>query len=69
MNAQEKIKAVLRYKRIKQKELAERMGRPWNTIRNALYADGMNYATFEAMADAIDCDIALIDRETGMIYR
>lgn len=69
MGASDKLKAVMKHKHIKQIELAEQTGRETQTLRSMLYRDNMTYATVEALADALGCDIVLVDRKTRKQYR
>lgn len=69
MEAQTLIREILKDKHITQYVLADRMERPFNTVRNMLARESMNVTTFSSMADALDCDVVLIDRQTGKIYR
>lgn len=69
MGASDKLKAIMKHKKIKQAELAEITGKDSQSLRNMLYRDNMTYATIEQLADALGCDIVFIDRKTRKQYR
>ncbi len=69
MGASQKLKDIMKHKRIKQTELAEQSGKQLQALRNMLYRDNMTYATVEQLADALGCDIVFIDRKTRKQYR
>lgn len=69
MGASDKLKAVMKHKHIKQAELAEKTGKDPQVLRNMLYRDNMTYATIEQLADALGCDVVLIDRKTRKQFR
>ena len=65
MGASKQIKQVMIEKNIKVGELAERIGMKPQPLSTKLYRDTMSYADVEKIADALGCDIKIIDRETG----
>ena len=69
MGASDKLKAVMKHKHIKQTQLAEITGKDLQALRNMLYRDNMTYATIEQLADALGCDVVLIDRKTRKQFR
>ena len=69
MGSTQLLKSVMKRKRITQFVLAEMLGKPYNTVRNTLVADNMKMNSLEEYANALGCDVVLIDRETGEIYR
>lgn len=52
-------------KNIKVGELAERIGMKPQPLSNKLFRDTMSYTDVEKMADALGCDVKIVDRETG----
>jgi len=71
MDAQKLIKDILKYKHITLQGLADRAGKPYNTLRNTLYGGSKNMTcdTLEQLADALGCDVVLIDRKTRKQFR
>ena len=69
MNTTELLRHAARQKHITLAEFAERSGKTFNTLRNMLYKSNINTTSLEELADALGCDVVLIDRETGEIYR
>ena len=65
MGASKKIKQVMIEKNIKVGELAERIGMKPQPLSNKLFRDTMSYTDVEEMADALGCDVKIVDRETG----
>lgn len=63
------LKSIMRKKKVTQADLAEGTGKSPNTVRNILARDSISTNTLIAYADILGCDVALIDRETGEIYR
>lgn len=68
MGASEHIKKALKDKRITQEQLAEMVNKPTQTVYNMMHRDTMKFTMVEIYADAIGCDVVLVDRETGKIY-
>ena len=63
------IKPILADKDMTIASFACSLGNSPQTIRNMLCKNSIHYATAEKWADALDCDIVFIDRETGRMYR
>ena len=68
MGAVKHIKAALKAKKISQIELAHHIDKPLQSVYNQFHRDAMSFETLETYADAIGCDVVLIDRETGETY-
>ena len=69
MGSTQLLKSVMKRKKITQFALAEILDKPYNTVRNTLVADNMKMKSLEGYADALGCDVVLLDRKTGEIYR
>lgn len=69
MGVNKKIKKAMIDKRMTQRQLADALGKPFNTVRNILANDNMQTDTLERFADALNCDVVLMERTTGDIYR
>lgn len=69
MGAAKKIKKRLIDLGLTQKQFSEMIGKSFSTVRNLLVVDNFKMSTLEEWADALGCDVVLIDRETGEIYR
>lgn len=65
MGASKQIKQVMIEKNIKINELAEKIGMNPQPLSNKLYRDTMSYTDVEKLADALGCDVKIVDRETG----
>lgn len=65
MSASKQIKQVMIEKNVKIAELAEKIGMKPQPLSTKLYRDSMSYADVVKIASALDCDVKLIDRETG----
>ena len=65
MGASKQIKQVMIEKNIKINELAEEIGMKPQPLSNKLYRDTMSYSDVEKIADALGCDVKIIDRNTG----
>lgn len=68
MGAAKHIKIAMANKDIKPGEVAERLNMPPQTFYNKLSRDTMKYADVETIADAIGCDVRLVDRSSGDLY-
>lgn len=68
MGAAKRLKAILKDKRISQKNMAEMMGKPLPTIYNTFHKDEMKFSTVEMYAEFLGCEILFRDKETGKIY-
>lgn len=65
MGATKQIKQVMIEKNIKVNELAEKIGMKPQPLSTKLYRDTMSYSDVEQIADALGCDVKIVDRETG----
>ena len=68
MGASEHIKRALKAKGLTQKILAERLGKPTQTVYNTISRGSMTYTAVENYAEAIGCEVVLRDKDTGEIY-
>lgn len=68
MGLSKNIKIAMLQKDIKQTELATAINKDSQQLYNALYRDTFISKTGVEIADALQCDIVLRDRETGKIY-
>lgn len=65
MGASKKIKQVMIEKNIKVSELAEKIGMKSQPLSTKLYRDAMSFSDVEKIADALGCDVKIIDRGSG----
>lgn len=63
------IRSIMAKKNIKLGRLAETLGDNRQTLANTLQYNKMTLNKFAEIADALDCDIVLVDRETGETFR
>lgn len=68
MSASKHIKKCMIEKEIKPGILADKLGMIPQTFYNKLSRDSMSFSDAEKIANALDCDIVLIDRTTQKIY-
>lgn len=68
MSASKKIKQIMIDKSIKNSELANLINMNSQALSNKLYRDSMSYSDVEFIANALECDVRLVDRKTGKIY-
>lgn len=68
MGASKQIKQVLLEKNIKVAVLAEKIGMKPSALSTKLYRDKMSYSDVLEMADALECDVKLVDRKTGKTF-
>ncbi len=68
MGMSKAIKEAMRYKGIKSNQLADTLGRDRQVFYNWLYKDTMGDKVIE-VADALGCDVVLIDRKTRKQFR
>ena len=68
MGASIHIKTALKAKGITSKSYADDHGIPYQTFRNKLCRDCLNYNAVEKIADDLGCDVVFIDRITGKLY-
>lgn len=67
MGASKKIKQVMIEKDINVKNLSEVLdivSSP-QALSNKLYKDNFSFSDVEKIADALGCDVKIVDRETG----
>lgn len=69
MDIMKSIRDAMKYKKVTMAELAERLDKPFFTVRNTLYKGNMKIETLEQYADALGCDVVLIDRKTRKQFR
>ena len=65
MGASKQIKQVMIEKNIKVSELAEKIGMKPQPLSNKLFRDSMSYSDVEKIAEALECEVKIIDRATG----
>lgn len=68
MGLSKNFRIAMLQKDIKQPELATAINKDLQQVYNALYRDTFISKTGLEIAHALNCDIVLIDRETGKIY-
>lgn len=70
MSASKRIKQVMIEKDINVKNLSEKLdfvGSP-QALSNKLYKDNFKFSEIEKIADALGCDVKLVDRESGRAF-
>ncbi len=68
MGASKQIKQVMLEKNVKVSDLANKIGMKSQPLSTKLYRDTMSFSDVEKIASALDCDVKIIDRETGKIF-
>ena len=68
MSASKQIKQAMLEKNIKISDLAEMINMKPQPLSNKLYRDTMSYSDVEKIADALGCDVRIVDRETGKTF-
>ena len=68
MGASKQIKQVMLEKNIKVSDLAEKIGMKPQPLSTKLYRDSMSYTDVVQLADALNCVVKIIDRETGKAF-
>lgn len=63
------IRSIMAKKNIKIGQLAEMLGDNRQTLANTIQYNKMSLNKFESIANALSCDIVLVDRDTGENYR
>lgn len=63
------IRSIMAKKNIKIGQLAQMLGDNRQTLANTMQYNKMSLNKFASIADALGCDIVLIDRDTGENYR
>lgn len=62
------IKIVMLNKNIKIAELAERLGVDSKVLSVKLSRNNLNGKSLEQIANALDCDMKFVDRESGKVF-
>lgn len=65
MGAKIRIKTMLVIRNKSYKDLADMTGTKYQTIKNKLFRDSLNYNYVEKVADLLGFDVVFRDRETG----
>ena len=68
MSASKQIKQAMLEKNIKVSDLAEKIGMKPQPLSTKLYRDTMSYSDVEKIADALGCDVRIVDRELSLIH-
>ena len=68
MGLAKNIKIALIEKDMKVSELADKIGLDSKVLSVKLSRDSLSGKSLDTIADALDCDIKLIDRTTGKIF-
>lgn len=63
------IRSVMAKKNIKIGKLAEMLGDNRQTLANTMQYNRMSLNKFAEIADVLGCDVTLIDRETGEMFK
>ena len=69
MGATKIIKQLLIERNMTIKSLAERLGIQPQSMSNKIYRDTFSYEEVEKIADILDCDVAIITRDTKKEFR
>lgn len=69
MDAKTIIKSVMKNRKTKSGTLADSLGMQHQAFYNKLNRGTMSANFLVEIADAMNCDIAFVDRETGEIYK
>ena len=62
------LKQAMLEKNIKVSDLAEKIGMKPQPLSTKLYRDTMSYSDVEKIADALGCDVRIVDRATGKTF-
>lgn len=68
MGIAKNIKVAAKDKDITQKDIAESLGIPLQNLYNQLHRDAFTVRKASQIANVLDCDIVLMDRDTKKIY-
>ena len=68
MGAAKAIRKIMVDKEVSVKQLAEQMGKPYQTVLNTFIKDSMSIRMAMLYANELDCDIVFKDRKTGEEY-
>lgn len=63
------IRAVMAKKNVKISQLAEMLGENRQTLANNIQYNKMTLNKFATIADALDCDVILVDRTSGDSFK
>lgn len=69
MGATKIIRQLLIERDMTIKALAERLGIQPQSMSNKIYRDTFSYEEVEKIADILDCDVAIITRDTKKEFR
>lgn len=67
-DAKKQIKNILTDKDVSISELADKINMKPASLSSKLYRNTMKYNDVVALADALNCDVCIIDRDTKKIY-
>lgn len=68
MGLSKNIKIALLEKNLKVSDLADKIGLDSNVLSVKLSRDSLSGKSLDTIADALDCDVKLVDRKTGKIF-
>lgn len=68
MGAKKHIKMAMEDKEIKPGKVAELIEMPAQSFYNKINRDSMSFLDVEKIANVLNCDVVLVDRETGRRY-
>lgn len=68
MGLSKNIKMALLDKELKTSDLAKLLNIDVKVLSVKLSRDNLNAKSLESIANALDCDIKLVDRQTGKIF-
>ena len=68
MSIKESIRNATRAKKETYKSISEKLNIGSQTYANMICRDNIQSKNLEKIADALNCDIVLLDRENGSIY-
>ena len=68
MGASKRLRMAMLDKDVSVVKLAEMTGKATQTVYNALAADNFKYDNLSTYANALGCDVVLLDRKTGKTY-
>ena len=63
------IRSVMAKKNIKVSQLAEMLGDNRRTLVNTLQYNRMSLNKFAEIAEVLNCDVVLVDKETGEMFK
>lgn len=68
MGLKENFRKARKSKKMKYAAIGETIGMSAQTLANTLSRDNMRTDTAQKIADALGCDLVLIDKKTGEIF-